>query len=488
MKTRISSWLRSRTLLDHPGSVPARRRFTLISEAAKVPVVRTARSIVRRSEFVPSLYGTGQLGQRRQSTAAATAIHAAVTPQPSSSSNALPQIMVNDMSSQEVLVDFNGTALRFPSFWLRDHCPCPACQHPSTHQRLLDTFTIDPEIKVSGVEATPVGLSITWPAIAGQDAHCSTFAWEWLQSRPPFIQANSASKQSKPQRSWTFVPPSTTSLPRVPYDQIMSIANTAGLKSFLQTIRTQGYCFIPSTPRTPEATQSLVERIAHIRPTHYGGFWDFTSQPNPIDTAYTDDYLPPHTDTTYFTDPAGLQLFHCLQPATQGGGESTLVDGFAAAQHLYETHPEYYRTLGMYPITSAALGSSAGSFFNTASSQRGYPVFIHSSSSPGIAHPSPTNLVQIRWNNLDRVTPTVPSFPNHTALKSWYAAAREWARILESKEFLVTVQLQPGEPVIFDNWRILHGRLAFKGGRRVCGAYVGMDDFLAKCRGLGIDA
>jgi trimethyllysine dioxygenase len=270
-----------------------------------------------------------------------------------------------------------------------------------------------------------------------------------------------------------------------------------GLARFLRNIHIYGFSFIPSTPPNPEPTQTLIERIAHIRATHYGGFWDFTSEANPIDTAYTNDRLPPHTDTTYFTDPAGLQLFHLLShtsltasdPNTPGqGGESTFVDGFAAATHFYNTHRDLYQTLATYPITSAAQGSpNVGSFYNTTSSLTGYPVFIHSSPSTTNAPPLPKNLVQIRWNNLDRVTTVHPIFPNHTALKKWYTAARAWSRILESPEFLLTVKLGPGEPVIFDNWRILHGRLGFEGKRRVCGAYIGMDDFRARCRALGVD-
>lgn len=404
---------------------------------------------------------------------------------------ALPRVLVNDMANQELIIDFNtGTALRYPSFWLRDHCPCSECQHPSTHQRQLDTFAIDPEIKVSAVQSTSEGLEVEWPAPDQQQQHRSVYPWEWLSSHPPFIQAQ-AGKATLPrppaQRQWQHVSPtsSPSSLPRVDYSSITSPSSNEGLTSFLSSIHTFGLCFIPNTPPTPEATQSLIERIAHIRPTHYGGFWDFTSEPNPIDTAYTNDFLPPHTDTTYFTDPAGLQLFHCLTPGK--GGESTFVDGFAAASQLYKHFPQHYQALSTYPITSAALGSPAGEFFNTASSLQGYPVLNHSSPTPSISSPSPATLVQIRWNNLDRLAPSSPSFPNHTALKNWYAAAREWSRILESPEFLLTVKLGPGEPVIFDNWRVLHGRLGFEGERRVCGAYVGMDDFKARCRGLGIE-
>lgn len=44
-------------------------------------------------------------------------------------------------------------------------------------------------------------------------------------------------------------------------------------------------------------------------PSHYGGFWDFTSDLKHSDTAYTPLPLPAHTDTTYYSQSAGLQLF-----------------------------------------------------------------------------------------------------------------------------------------------------------------------------------
>lgn len=55
-------------------------------------------------------------------------------------------------------------------------------------------------------------------------------------------------------------------------------------------------------PPTPEATEALIRRIAFIRETHYGGFWDFTADLAHGDLAYSEQELRAHTDTTYFTD------------------------------------------------------------------------------------------------------------------------------------------------------------------------------------------
>lgn len=33
---------------------------------------------------------------------------------------------------------------------------------------------------------------------------------------------------------------------------------------------------------------------------------------------------------------------------------------------------------------------------------------------------------------------------------------------------------------VIDNWRVMHGRSAFTGARRMCGAYVGADDWRSR--------
>lgn len=37
---------------------------------------------------------------------------------------------------------------------------------------------------------------------------------------------------------------------------------------------------------------------------------------------------------------------------------------------------------------------------------------------------------------------------------------------------------------VIDNWRVMHGRAAFTGQRRMCGAYVGTDDWRSRRRAL----
>lgn len=109
-----------------------------------------------------------------------------------------------------------------------------------------------------------------------------------------------------------------------------------------------------------------------------------------LDTAYTDLALEAHTDTTYFSDPAGLQMFHMLSHTEGDGGKSLLVDGFRAANRLFEIDPDAYRTLSTVSVYSHASGNEDVSI----QPYRGFPVLTHD--------PDRRHLAQVRWNNSDR--------------------------------------------------------------------------------------
>lgn len=189
---------------------------------------------------------------------------------------------------------------------------------------------------------------------------------------------------------------------------------------------------------SPEKTEELLERIAFIRTTHYGGFYDFTSDLSMKDTAYTSLALPAHTDTTYFSDPAGLQMFHLLSHTEGSGGHSLLVDGFEAARTLREEDPNAFKILGQVPIRWHASGNEGIAI----TPHRTFPVL-------DITQNDTTHhgVRRIRWNNDDRGVLDWTHGNDTSIGEAWYSAARKWNEILTRKDMEYWVKLEPGRPL-----------------------------------------
>ncbi|KAI9815346.1 MAG: hypothetical protein M1827_002827 [Pycnora praestabilis] len=221
--------------------------------------------------------------------------------------------------------------------------------------------------------------------------------------------------------------------PTVRYEDIMS--SDKGVALWTSLIRCYGFCYVDGCPISPSATQELLERIAFIRLTHYetGGFWDFTSDLAHKDTAYTTLSLSAHTDTTYFTDPCGLQLFHLLSHTDGAGGASLLVDGFAAAAALRKQDPQAYVTLSK-PLVPTHASGNEGMNIRPA---RPSAVFTHEFGTK--------KLLQVRWNNDDR--DVMDRWEGINAMDKWYDAANKWTALLRRKEMEYWAQLKPGKPI-----------------------------------------
>ncbi|MCJ1413582.1 hypothetical protein MMC19_007703 [Ptychographa xylographoides] len=277
-------------------------------------------------------------------------------------------------------------------------------------------MVIPKNIAAKDVSQTETGLSVTW----ANDGHKSFYRWEWLQAR------DRPSFQSKfPLKHWDSRIQENP--PTISYEEVMN--SDDGVRKWTNLISSYGFSYVDGCPVSPSATQALLERIAFIRPTHYGGFWDFTSDLSSKDTAYTSLALGAHTDTTYFTDPAGLQMFHLLSHTGGEGGASLLVDGFKAAEQLRRESPEAYEILSTEPIDTHASGND--------------DVHIRPARPcPVLSMDSENQPYLVRWNNDDRRSLSVRK--DHDA---WYGAARKWVEILRSSQNEYWEQLRPGRPL-----------------------------------------
>ncbi len=97
---------------------------------------------------------------------------------------------------------------------------------------------------------------------------------------------------------------------------------------------------------------------------------------------------------------------------------------------------------------------------------------------PVFRHDHHGNLVQVSFNNADRAPFLLP--PDE--MIAFYDAIRAFDNLANDHSMQWRHTLAPGETMLFDNWRVMHGRASYTGGRKLCGAYLNHEDFESKIR------
>ncbi|XP_015275983.1 PREDICTED: trimethyllysine dioxygenase, mitochondrial [Gekko japonicus] len=369
------------------------------------------------------------------------------------------------LHSDHLELKFGDTLMRFDYVWLRDHCRSASCYNTKTNQRSLDTASVSVDlcIRPKTVRVDDTTLLLTWP-----DGHVTRYGLEWLLG-------NSYEGQKQqvmhPRILWNAQIYQDAQVPSVDCQSFLE--TNEGLKAFLQNFLLYGIAFVENVPPTKEDTEILAERVSLIRETIYGRMWHFTSDFSRGDTAYTKLALDRHTDTTYFQEPCGIQVFHCLRHEGTGG-RTLLVDGFYAAEQVLQRSPDDFKLLSRVPLKHEYI-ENVGSCHNH---MIGVGPVLN-------VYPWNNELYLIRYNNYDRaVINTVP----YDIVHRWYAAHRALTTELRRAENELWVKLKPGKALFVDNWRVLHGRESFTGYRQLCGCYLTRDDVLNTARFLGLKA
>jgi trimethyllysine dioxygenase len=366
----------------------------------------------------------------------------------------MPDVTALEIGAEALGVVWAGCAERssYPWLWLRDHAHEPATLHPVTLQRQLDTAAVPADLRGTAASLSEDGasLEVAW-STGGESRFPLAFLWQFRTPRA------AASAPAAPQVHWDAATIAAL-LPRVRYDAVM--VGDEGLERWLAAVETYGFCLVEGVPATPADSAALARRIGYLRMTIFGDLWDFTADLAKADTASTTLELRPHTDGTYALDAPGLQFFHCLE-FSGAGGESVLVDGFRIADELRAADPEVYATLNTVEVTGRYIGDGAHLMATR-------PVLRHEHG----------RLVQVTFNNYDRAPFRLPD----AEMRAFYRALGAFERLANDPRLQWVHPLRPGEVLLFDNWRTLHGRRAYEGARRLCGAYLNREDFESRLR------
>jgi gamma-butyrobetaine dioxygenase len=193
-----------------------------------------------------------------------------------------------------------------------------------------------------------------------------------------------------------------------------------------------------------------------VRETNYGRLFDVRVEPRPGNLAYTSRRILPHTDNPYRDPVPTVQLLHCLR-AADDGGDTGLVDGFAAARELRATDRETFDLIAGTPVPFGYQDKST-----------------ELRASQPLIQLSPRGRIRaVRFNNRSAQPLRLP----YAQVTAFYAAYRRWAELLARPERQLNLRLGPGDCLVFDNTRVLHARTAFSGtgGRHLQGCYADLD-------------
>lgn len=212
--------------------------------------------------------------------------------------------------------------------------------------------------------------------------------------------------------------------------------------------------------------QPLIDRIGPLRRTNWGGIADVKSVANAYDLTMTQRGLEPHTDNPYRDPIPGYIWLHCLSNAA-AGGDSTLTDGFMAAQRLRAEAPEDFDCLTRLSTQFRYTDATTDLV----------------SEGPLIELDSQGRLARVRYSNrTERI-----AAHDAALLERYYAARQRFYRLITDEALTVHLKLGPGDMLIMDNYRLLHGRTAYQlegGVRHLRQGYVDRDSTASRRRVL----
>jgi gamma-butyrobetaine dioxygenase len=309
------------------------------------------------------------------------------------------------------------------------------------------------------------------------DGHQAVFARSWLAEA---LAGGHSDRTEDAKRLWRAADFSG-GLPATRWDRYLSEPGQRA--ACLAALLTGGFLLLRDVPTVPGAVLEVAGSMGYVRETNYGRLFDVRATADPANLAFSARAIAPHTDNPYRDPVPTVQLLHCLASAA-AGGDSALVDGFAAASLLREEDPAAFAVLAASLVTFAYRDATAelratmpmigldprGRItqvrFNNRSMQ---PLPLRANAD------SPDRARQDHAPNAD--SPDRARQDHAPEADAFYRAYRAFAEILLRPELLLTFRLNPGDCLVFDNTRVLHARTAFTaaGHRHLQGCYADLD-------------
>ena len=227
-----------------------------------------------------------------------------------------------------------------------------------------------------------------------------------------------------------------------------------------------GFVIFEEVPTKNNFIVEFANSIGSIRRTNFGEFFDVKSKPNPNDLAYTSLPLAPHTDNPYRNPVPCIQMLHCIENEVSGGF-STLVDGYTVTQKLKKDFPDYFKILTEVKVRFQFIDQSV----------------VLEDWAEMIQLDGDGNFKQVRFSPRLDFVPLM----DKEKLELYYSARKKISELYNSDNYRIEFKLQPGDLLMMDNFRLLHGRTSYdasEGNRFLQGCYIDYDSTEGKLKHL----
>jgi gamma-butyrobetaine dioxygenase len=341
-----------------------------------------------------------------------------------------------------ILAQAGAGTVELPALWLRERCQDPASLDSDTQQRLFDPHRLPEDLTL--VQVTAAGENRV--RLSFSDGYSGEYELTRLVAE--YARGEGLPEQI-PWRSDLKLQALSIDGRRLESDAVRLVA--------VRTFLTYGFIIIQNLATDPERILEVARRFGYVRETNFGRYFEVYSRPGSNDLAYRPVPLGAHTDNPYREPVPGVQLLHCLVNETSGGW-STLVDSLAVAAALEAEDPQGLELLASIPVQFRFIDA--------------HEELIERR--PIVQRDATGRMTGVHYSPRLDYLPLLDA----ATLRRFQRARRRLSELFADPRFELRFPLRPGELMMFDNSRVLHGRTAYdpnEGRRHLQGCYIDLD-------------
>jgi len=357
-----------------------------------------------------------------------------------------------ELTDNKVFFEKQGAKKEIHPFWLRERVNSENFLDQKTQQRLFDPTMLKNSSEISKVNISDKFLEVSFKDGAYAKLVIENILKEFEKDNELYF-INKISWKSDFQNNNIYKFNKNFFEEKIMYESLLDFYK-------------YGFVIFENVPTQDNFIVNFANSIGSIRRTNFGEFFNVKSKPNPNDLAYTSLPLAPHTDNPYRKPVPCIQLLHCIENEV-GGGLSTLVDGLAVTEELKKEHPSFFQILTEIKVRFQFIDDN-------------------------VVLEDWAEMIQLDENGRlkqVRISPRLDFVPlmDKEKLELYYAARNKISEMYNSEKFRIEFKLKPGDLLMMDNYRLLHGRTEYnanEGNRFLQGCYIDYDSTEGKIRHL----